>query len=131
MLVTLWVKNKKFRMYSGRRINSSRVLAPHSKSRIQKTVKGSGQPLVFAVILFLFLVGGGYLYSVNQNAVQGFHMRNLEREINALKEENAQLQIEEADKRSLARIEEAVKQKEMQKVNEVVVISEDGPIALR
>lgn len=85
----------------------------------------------FIVILFLFFVGGGYLYSVNQNAVQGFHMRNLEREINALKEENAQLQIEEADKRSLARIEEAVKSKQMQKVIEITVINEEGPIALR
>lgn len=97
----------------------------------QKAVKGSFDPKGFVVILFLFFVGGGYLYSVNQNAVQGFHMRNLEREINALKEENAQLQIEEADKRSLARIEEAVKEKQMQKVSEVKVISEDGPIALR
>jgi hypothetical protein len=106
-------------------------MARRSPSSTQKTVKGSFQPMGFAVILFLFFVGGGYLYSVNQNAVQGFHMRNLEREINALKEENAQLQIEEADKRSLARIEEAVKEKEMQKVSEVTVISEDGPIALR
>ncbi len=85
----------------------------------------------FVVILFLFLVGGGYLYCVNQNAVQGFHMRNLEREIAALKDENAQLQIEEADRRSLARIEEAVVSTTMQKVSEVKVINEDGPIALR
>ncbi len=97
----------------------------------QKTMKGSFQPMGFVVILFLFLVGGGYLYSVNQNAVQGFHMRTLEKEINALKEENAQLQIDEADKRSLARIEEVVSQESMQKVSEVKVINEDGPIALR
>lgn len=102
-----------------------------SHKRIQKTVKGTFQPMGFAVILFLFLVGGGYLYSVNQNAVQGFHMRNLEREISALKDANAQLQIEEADRRSLARIEETVTEKKMQKVNEVKVINEDGPIALR
>ena len=103
----------------------------HQRVRTQKTVKGSFQPMGFAVILFLFFVGGGYLYSVNQNAVQGFHMRNLEREISRLKDENAQLQIEEADRRSLARIEEAVSDKEMQKVSEVTVISEEGTIALR
>lgn len=103
----------------------------HSRMSTQKTVKGSFQPMGFVVILFLFFVGGGYLYSVNQNAVQGFHMRTLEREINALKEENAQLQIEEADKRSLARIEEVVSGSKMQKVSEVTVINEDGPIALR
>lgn len=115
-----------------RRGTSSRGLVRHSQvTRTQKTVKGSFQPMGFAVILFLFLVGGGYLYSVNQNAVQGFHMRNLEREISALKDENAQLQIEEADRRSLARIEEVVTSTKMQKVNEVTVINEEGPIALR
>lgn len=101
------------------------------KFQRQKKSKGSFQPLGFTVILFLFFVGGGYLYSVNQNAVQGFHMRNLERDINSLKNENAQLQIDEADKRSLSRIEEAMKGRDMQKVNEVKVINEDGPIALR
>lgn len=97
----------------------------------RKTVKGSFQPLGFVVILFLFSVGGGYLYSVNQNAVQGFKMRTLEKEISYLKDQNAQLQIDEADKRSLARIEEVVTNTDMQKVSEVIVINEDGPIALR
>lgn len=101
----------------------------HTTTR--KTVKGSFQPLGFVVILFLFSVGGGYLYSVNQNAVQGFKMRTLEKEISYLKDQNAQLQIEEADKRSLARIEEVVANADMQKVSEVIVINEDGPIALR
>lgn len=118
-------------MRTYKRTVSLHAAAPRFQPHQRKTVKGSFQPLGFAVILFLFSIGGAYLYTVNQNAVQGFHMRNLEREINALKEENAQLQIEEADKRSLARIEEAVAKKDMQKVNEIVVINEDGPIALR
>ena len=102
-----------------------------SPTKSKKTVKGSFQPLGFVVILFLFVVGGSYLYSVNQNAVQGFHMRTLEKEIGALKDDNAQLQIDEADERSLARIEELVAKRNMQKVSEVKVINEDGPIALR
>ncbi len=107
-----------------------RVMKRSAQSR--KTVKGSFQPLGFVVILFLFLVGGGYLYSVNQNAVQGFHMRQLEKEIRNLKEENAQLQIEEADKRSLARLEQSVENSSMQKVTEFTLIrKEDSKVALR
>ncbi len=113
----------------------SRVLrhtgGQNSYKKLQKTAKGTFDPRGFVVILFLFLVGGGYLYSVNQNAVQGFHMRKLEKEIGVLKDDNAQLQIEEADKRSLARIEGEVVEKSMQKVNEATVINDGRSIASR
>jgi Tfp pilus assembly protein PilN len=103
-----------------------------TQTRIQKTVKGSFQPLGFVVILFLFFVGGAYLYSVNQNAVQGFHMRQLEKEIAALKDENAQLQIKEADQRSLARLEAALQGTSMQKVSAITILrAEETTVALR
>ncbi len=86
----------------------------------------------FVAILFLFLVGGGYLYSVNQNAVQGFKMRQLENSIVSLKEDNTQLQINEADRRSLAQLEAAASETNMQKVGEVTVIrDESGEVALK
>jgi len=92
--------------------------------RYQKkvTLKGSFQPVGFAVMVFLFVAGTGYLYSVNQNAVQGFHMRNLEREISRLKDENAQLQITEADMRSLYRLQSAVENTSMRKIEEITVL---------
>ena len=113
----------------------SRKTAPRvmrNSPRVQKTVKGSFQPLGFVVILFLFFVGGAYLYSVNQNAVQGFHMRQLEKEIAFLKDENAQLQIKEADQRSLARLEASLEGTSMQKVSEVTILrAEERTVALR
>ena len=49
-------------------------------------LSGSAHMLVLAVLAALFVSGGGYLYSVNQNAVQGYHMRTLEKEIDVLKQ---------------------------------------------
>jgi hypothetical protein len=59
-------------------------------------------------------------------------MRQLEKEIAALKDDNAQLQIKEADQRSLARLEEALQGTSMQKVSEITILrAEDKQIALR
>ena len=44
-------------------------------------LKGSSQALIVAVFLTLFLTSGMYLFSVNRNAVQGYHLRALEKEI--------------------------------------------------
>jgi hypothetical protein len=113
---------------SGKSLSSRQM---HSRTS-QKVAKGSFQPMGFIVILFLFFASGGYLYSVNQNAVQGFHMRQLEKEIRILKEANAQLQIDEADKRSLARIEESAEARKMKKVEVVSRVNiEEERVALR
>lgn len=93
---------------------------------------GSAHMLVLAVLAAIFVSGGCYLYSVNQNAVQGYHMRSLEKEIDALKQENAELRIAEADLRSLHRIEEAsLEELQMQKPDTIKYIEERGPVALR
>ncbi|MBP5993402.1 MAG: hypothetical protein KA731_00680 [Candidatus Moranbacteria bacterium] len=61
----------------------------------------------FGLLLFLVLLSGGYVFSVNSNAVQGYRMRHLEKEIAEMQEENARLRIVEADTKSFRRIEEA------------------------
>lgn len=108
------------------------------KSTKQSTLKGSFQPVGFAVMVFLFVAGAAYLYSVNQNAVEGFHMRNLENQISALKDENAQLQITEADMRSLSQLQTAVTDTSMRKIDEIAILkdsttnqTQSGSIALR
>ena len=53
----------------------------------------------------LFVVA--YLYAINQNAVQGFAVRNAERGVAQARDENQRLRIEEAQLKSLGRIMEA------------------------
>ena len=78
----------------------------------------------------LFVSGGGYLYSVNQSAVQGYHMRTLEKEIALLKQQNAELRIVEADFRSLSRIEAAQEELRMRKLDNIKYIDEQRSVSL-
>ncbi|OIP60434.1 MAG: hypothetical protein COZ29_02635 [Candidatus Moranbacteria bacterium CG_4_10_14_3_um_filter_45_9] len=86
---------------------------------------------MLGVLLVVFVIGGGYLYSVNQSAVQGYHMRTLEKEIGKLKQDNANLKIAEADLRSLYRIESVEGDLQMEKVDTAVYFEERGSVALK
>lgn len=101
-------------------------------------LSGSVHMFLLAILTALFVSGGGYLYSVNQNAVQGYHMRSLEKEINILKQKSAELRITEADLRSLQRIEASEGELQMQKLENVKYLEErefaslsGGSVALR
>ncbi len=61
----------------------------------------------FYILLFFVGVLGTHIYSVNSNAVQGYQVRHLEKQIANLQEENARLKIQEADVKSFQRIDEA------------------------
>ncbi|MBP6975673.1 MAG: hypothetical protein KBB51_02465 [Candidatus Moranbacteria bacterium] len=61
----------------------------------------------FLILLFFVGVLGTHIYSVNSNAVQGYQVRQLEKRIAGMQEENARLKIQEADAKSFQRIDEA------------------------
>lgn len=92
---------------------------------------GSVHMAALGILTLLFVVGGGYLYLVNRIAVQGYHMRTLEREIVQLKEKNSEFRIAEAELRSLYRIEASGAELGMEKLHDVQYIEERGPIALK
>lgn len=94
-------------------------------------LSGSVHILILSILMVIFVVGGGYLYSVNRSAVQGYHLRTLEKEIGTLKQENAELKITEVDLRSLYRIEAAEEGLRMQKVDTAIYLEERGPVASR
>lgn len=119
-----------------RRQKSMAQWVPKDSSR---ELAGSAHLFVLFVLTSLFVAGGCYLYSVNQSAVQGYHMRTLEKEIDVLKQENAELRIAEADLRSLSRIESTGEELRMQKMETVrylegerqAVVKPSGEIASR
>jgi Tfp pilus assembly protein PilN len=98
------------------------------------TLSGAAHIFTLGVLLIIFMAGGGYLYSVNRSAVQGYSMRALEKEIDKLKQENAELKITEADLRSLYRIEASEEALAMQKPDTVIYLEEREsvrPVALK
>lgn len=101
------------------------------RGRLTGELPGSVHIMMLGVLLVIFVIGGGYLYSVNQSAVQGYHMRTLEKEISKLKQDNANLKISEADLRSLYRIETAEGDLKMEKVDTAIYLEERGPVALK
>lgn len=76
-------------------------------------------------------VGAFYLYTTNHIAVQGFAIRNVEKEIEVLKKDNNQLRIQEAELKSLYRIEETGKRLKMFEPTDVSYIENTHPIAIR
>ena len=98
---------------------------------ITSELSGSVHMFVLGILTVMFAIGGGYLYSVNRSAVQGYHMRTIENEIDKLKEENVELKITEADLRSLYRIEAAGEELQMQKLDNVKYLEKRGPVALK
>ena len=94
----------------------------HQARTQQKSVSslgGASRVFIVGVFLTLFLASGMYLYSVNRNAVQGYHLRALEKRIAELSDQNAQLQISEADMRSFYRINEVKDDLGMEKAEEI------------
>lgn len=77
------------------------------------------------------VLGAGHLYSMNRIAVQGYAIRSAEKQLAELKQENSQLRIEEAELRSLQRIEEAGQRMSMFESEQVSYIEENGSLALR
>ena len=97
--------------------NSARQARPHAQSGV--TLRGGSQVFIAGVLMILFGAAGMYLYSVNRNAVQGYHLRSLEKQIATLSERNAELQITEADMRSFYRINAVKDDLQMEKAESI------------
>ena len=93
---------------------------PQWESKIAMSVAG--------IVVF---VGAFYLYTTNRLAVQGFAIRNVEKEIATLKQDNNQLRIQEAELKSLYRIEETGRRLKMFEPTDVSYLENTHPIALR
>ena len=85
----------------------------------------------FGGILFLVVLLGIHIYSVNSNAVQGYRIQSLEKEIARMQEDNARLKIEEADKKSFQRIETARESLTLEQVDSPQYFEERDSVALR
>lgn len=83
------------------------------------------------LLVFVFVVGFLYLYSMNGSAVQGYEINQIEEEINVLREEADELKIREAELNSLYRLEEERGNLEMEEVDDVVYVHDSSSVALK
>lgn len=104
------------------------------RKKINTGLSGAVHIFMLGIMLVIFAAGGGYLYSINRSAVQGYRMRSLEKEIDKLKQENAELKITEADLKSLYRIELSEEALAMQKPDNIIYLDSSDtirPVALK
>lgn len=85
---------------------------------------------VFSIILFVSL-SGFYLFQINDLAVKGFEIRNLEEKIKELKQENKNLELKTAELQTLSNIEELKKELNLVKAGQAEYISETAVTARR
>lgn len=87
---------------------------------------------VVALLALSLLSAGLYVYSVNRNAVQGYAIRNLEKELKELKKANAELRVREAEVKSLSRVEAGSVDLRMEKAEITTVLNaRTNAVALR
>lgn len=85
------------------------------------------------VMAIVFVLGGMYIFAVNERAVYGYDIRTLEKEIGILKKQNAELRLREAEGRSLMKVEAGSVNLRMEKAvpGLQLVIEQPGSVAYR
>ncbi len=99
-------------------------------THIQKTASWQ-QKMPIGIAGVVMILGAIYLYTTNTVAVSGYAIREAENRLAELKQDNNQLRIQEAEFKSLYRIEESGKRLNMFEPVQVSYIEETKPIALR
>jgi cell division protein FtsL len=96
----------------------------------EKNIKGFINSTVL-IIALLFVCGAIYLYSINNSAVKGYQVKQVEKEIQDLKKQNDDLKIKEAELKSLYHVEESSKNMNMEDLKNISYIEETGPVAMK
>lgn len=96
-------------------------------------LEGSSQVMLLLGAALFFVLGGMYIFAVNERAVYGYDMRTLEKEITQLKKDNAELRLREAEGRSLTKVEmgSATLRMEVASPSRELVITGPGSVAYR
>lgn len=79
------------------------------------------------ILILLIIFGLAYFWQINNISTQGFQMKELEKNIQLLKEENQKLELEAARQQSMLNIDEQVQELGLVAVDKVEYLRPVGP----
>jgi len=132
-----WLRNDtpKTKLSDDKEVFSSKNLSQRKNFRKKDTALGGARislvSLGFIFLAAIFLSGIFYLYQVNSLATQGFEIKDIEKNIQAIEKENKQLQIKEIELRSMNNIEKATEELNLVNSSNVTYIEVAGPVAMK
>lgn len=85
----------------------------------------------FLMIFFVIFMSAFYLFQVNNLAIKGYEVKDLENKISELKKNNKEMQIREMELRSMYAIETAAKNFNLLDSSNATYLEIDGPVAIR
>ena len=111
--------------------NSSSVQFGERKRSIDSSPKMGRVTLSFLLVALVCAAGVFYIFEVNNLATKGYEIRNLENQLSKLKKENENLRIQEAELKSMYKIEEKTRELNMVVPKDVSYLNLPGDMAMR
>jgi len=95
------------------------------------SVKINFMGIFFSFIFIVSLLGGIYLYQVNDLVGKGYEFKEIENKLEKLKKENEQEKMKEVELRSMRNIEKSIENLNLVSSNEVSFLEINGPVAMK
>ena len=111
-------------------MNFSDVSLPRKRSS-EPAGKASVSVGIIFLIFITFVLGGLYLFQVNNVAVQGIDMKDAEIQIRDLKSEKKKMEIKEVELKSMYQIEKSTKDLDLVNADTVSYMELDSPVAMK
>lgn len=111
--------------------NSSSVRFGERKKSLNARPKMGRVTLSFILVTLVCAAGVFYIFEVNNLATKGYEIRNLENQLNKSQKENETLRIQEAELKSMYKIEEKTKDLNMVVPKDVSYLNLPGDVAMK
>lgn len=111
--------------------NSSAVRFGERKETFRTRPKMGRVTLSFLLVVLVCAVGVFYIFEVNNLATKGYEIDKYEKQLNNLKKENERLRIQEAELKSMYRIEERTRDLNMIVPKNVSYVNLPGNVAMK
>jgi hypothetical protein len=110
---------------------SGSLVLKKKKQGVVREGKASLKTVVLAMAMLLVLFGVLYLYQVNNIAIRGYEVRDIENRIQDLQKENQKLKIQEVESKSMYNIEKATEDLNLVNSSNVSYVEMRGPMAMK
>lgn len=135
VLARNWGNNSVFKRETALRSGNFSVRRKSGKTK-QKAQSSEGGEIslkaaIFVLVGALVVAGILYLYQVNNIAIQGYEVRDIENKVQDLQQENQKLKIQEVESKSMYNIEKATENLNLVNSGNVSYVEMKGPMAMK